>query len=146
MFGPHLTLDVYGCNKEKLNDYDFMYNILHELPELLGLNKFSAPQLTQVPPRPNSFDQGGITGFVILVESHMSVHTFPADGFASIDIFSCKSFDLELAMSYLMTKLEAAKCEHHFIERGKDFVKHYPKSVDKAAKIASRERKLVVKS
>lgn len=33
MFGPHLTLDLYGCNEKKLADLDFIYKILDELPD-----------------------------------------------------------------------------------------------------------------
>ena len=94
MFGPHLTLDLHGCDKRKLADHDFIYSVLNDMPKLLGMNIFAAPQVTDVPaPSPNSFDRGGVTGFVILVESHMAIHTFPDDAYASFDIFSCKEFD-----------------------------------------------------
>ena len=140
MFGPHLTLDFYGCDKDKLNDYDFVYRILNEMPEMLGMHKFSSPQLTKIPIQQNSFDKGGLTGFVILVESHLSIHTFPGDGFASFDIFSCKYFSEEEAIQYLVERLEAKRVEKNRIERGRDFVKHYPRNVHKAATIAKKER------
>ncbi len=141
MFGPHLTLDLHGCDKEKLADRDFIYKVLDELPRQLGMNKFSEPQVTEVPEQgENSFDRGGITGFVILIESHMSIHTFPADGYASFDIFSCKDFDTSYASKLLMQTLGAKKVEKNFIVRGKEFVKHYPRSIEKAAEISYRER------
>lgn len=143
MFGPHLTLDLYECDKDKLNDRDYVYKILNEMPEMLGMHKFSAPQLTEIPAQPNSFDKGGLTGFVILVESHLSIHTFPGDRFASFDIFSCKYFSEDNATKYLMEKLGAKKVELNRLERGRDFVKHYPRNVQKAAVIASKERMLV---
>jgi S-adenosylmethionine decarboxylase len=140
MFGPHLTLDLYGCDKEKLSDYSHIYKLLDELPELIGMNKFSAPHLSKIPKRENSFDQGGLTGFVILVESHISIHTFPADSFASVDVFSCKHFDAKFASKYLTKHLGATKVEFDVKRRGREFVKHYPKSVKKAGIIASHER------
>ena len=143
MFGPHLTLDLYGCDKKKINDYDHVYQILDEMPEMLGMHKFSTPQLTKIPILPNSFDKGGLTGFVILIESHLSVHTFPKDGFVSFDIFSCKYFSEESAISYLMEKFGANRVEKNRIERGRDFVKHYPRNVQKAAVIATKERTLL---
>jgi len=143
MFGPHLTLDLYGCDKEKLASEEFVSQVLSEMPGLLGMNKFSAPQVTNVPsPGMDSFDRGGITGFVILVESHMAIHTFPEDGFASFDIFSCKSFDVEFAIKTLMEKLGANKVEKNFVTRGKEFTKHYPRQLEKAAEIALRERNI----
>ena len=143
MFGPHLTLDLYGCNKEKLEDYDFIFRVLDEMPEMLGMHKFSTPQLTKIPIQPNSFDKGGLTGFVILVESHIAIHTFPADAFASFDIFSCKYFSEENATRYLMEKREAKRAEKNMIERGREFVKHYPRNVQKAAGIVRKERELL---
>lgn len=142
MFGPHLTLDLYGCDKQKLADRDFIFKVLNEMPEMVGMNKFSEPQVTEVPEQgENSFDRGGITGFVILVESHMSIHTFPEDGYASFDIFSCKDFNTSNAAKILMELLEAEKVEKNFIVRGRDFVKHYPRSIEKAAEISYRERR-----
>lgn len=142
MFGPHLTLDLYGCDKQKLADRGFIFKVLDEMPEMVGMNKFSEPQLTWVPsPGPHSFDRGGLTGFVILVESHMSIHTFPEDGYASFDIFSCKDFNTDYAAKLLMEMLEAKKVEKNFIVRGRDFVKHYPRSIEKAAEISYRERR-----
>ncbi|MBS3132763.1 adenosylmethionine decarboxylase [Candidatus Woesearchaeota archaeon] len=141
MFGPHLTLDFYGCDKKKLSDKKFVHKILSEMPDNLGMNKFSEPQVTEVPSQgQNSFDRGGITGFVILVESHMTIHTFPEDGYASFDIFSCKEFDTRYAADLLMKRLAAAKVETNFITRGREFVKHYPRSEAKAVEIALRER------
>ncbi len=141
MFGPHLTLDLYGCDKEKLADHDFIFQVLDEMPEQVGMNKFSEPQITEVPAQgENSFDRGGITGFVILVESHMAIHTFPEDGYASFDIFSCKDFNTDYAAATLMKMLGAEKVEKNFIVRGKSFVKHYPRSIEKAAEISYRER------
>ncbi len=143
MFGPHLTLDLYGCDKKKIDDYDFVYKILDEMPEMLGMHKFSTPLLTKIPIQSNSFDKGGLTGFVILIESHLSIHTFPKDGFVSFDIFSCKYFSEESAISYLMERLGAKRVEKNRIERGRDFVKHYPRNVQKASVIANKERTLL---
>ncbi len=141
MFGPHLTLDLHGCDKEKLADRDFIFQFLNKVPEKLGLNKFSEPQLTIAPDQgTDSFDRGGITGFVILVESHVSIHTFPADGYVSLDIFSCKDFNQRLAKEVVMKLLGAEKAETNFIIRGKEFVKHYPRSIEKAAEVSCRER------
>lgn len=142
MFGPHLTLDLYGCEKQKLDDFEFILKMLNEMPEMLGMHKFSSPQLTKIPSQQDSFDKGGLTGFVILVESHLAIHTFPADGFASFDIFSCKYFSEDTATKYLMEKLGAERVEINRLERGREFVKHYPRNVQKAATLAKKERTL----
>ena len=43
MFGPHLTMDMYGCNKKKLKDVNVVFNFLNELPELIGMTKIMPP-------------------------------------------------------------------------------------------------------
>ncbi len=140
-FGPHLTLDLYGCSKKRLFDAELVANILDELPEVVGMHKICSPQVTVCPERENSFDKGGISAFVLIAESHMTIHTFPADGFASIDVFSCKPFDMDKATSYLLDRFEAKKAERNVIHRGKEFVKHYPKSIPKVNDIVDKERK-----
>ncbi len=141
MFGPHLTLDLYYCNKKKLSDKNFIFKLLDELPELIGMHKISEPQILVYPGRENSFDKGGISAFVLIAESHISIHTFVEQRFASIDVFSCKDFDVNFVENYMIKSLEAKKAEKNFIMRGREF----PKVVEKARKIVENERKKVLK-
>ncbi len=138
MFGPHLTLDLYSCNKKRLLDLDFVYKILDELPDLIDMHKITPPQVMVQGPNPNTFDKGGISGFVLITESHISIHTFVAQEYASIDIFSCKKFDAQKATNYLIDKFEAQKVEKHLFSRGKEF----PKDVDVAKTIVLKSRKV----
>ncbi len=141
MFGPHLTLDLYECDEEKLSDINFIYRILDELPDLMEMRKISSPQVVLHKGNPNSFDKGGISGFVLIAESHVSIHTFIGYGFASIDVFSCKPFNKEKIKNYLIENFGAKKVEENFIERGKEF----PKDVKKAREIFPKERKQILK-
>ena len=56
-------------------------------------------------PNPND---NGISGFVIIAESHISVHTFPGRDYVNIDIFSCKSFDHEQALADVRSPVQFA--------------------------------------
>ncbi|MCS7106258.1 MAG: adenosylmethionine decarboxylase [Candidatus Aenigmarchaeota archaeon] len=141
MFGPHLTLDLYGCKEEKLSDLNFVYKILDELPEVIGMRKISNPQVILHKGNPTSFDKGGISGFVLIAESHISIHTFIGYGFASIDVFSCKPFDEKKVESYLVKTFEAKNVEKNFLERGKEF----PKEIERAKKIVLKERETFLK-
>lgn len=141
MFGPHLTLDLYGCNEKRLSSSEAITKLLSALPGLLSMRKFSDPKVFHIPSQSDtSFDRGGVTGFVILIESHMTVHTFPADGFVSFDIFSCKSFNKNYAVKLLKKWFGAERVETNFMRRGKRFVKHYPRVEGKAEEIARKER------
>ena len=137
MFGPHLTLDLYGCNEEKLSDSRFIYKILDELPNLLGMRKISQPYVLFHEGNPKSFDKGGISAFILIAESHISINTFVGYGFASIDVFSCKPFDEEKVENYLVKAFEASKIERNYLERGREF----PRKIEKAIQLVVEERK-----
>ena len=137
MFGPHLTLDLYGCDKKKLNDIRYVYKLLDKLPEKIGMHKMHAPHVTHFGGNPKTFDKGGVSAFVLITESHISIHTFPHQRYASVDIFSCKEFDVQNAEQILAKAFDAKKVEENLIMRGREF----PKDVEKSATIVRRERK-----
>jgi len=95
--GSHLMLDCFGCKKESLDNEDLIRSFLNELPEQLGMKKLIEPHIVCYEGG-NSWDKGGITGFMLIAESHISIHTFPYDGFFTADVYSCKPFDLEKAV------------------------------------------------
>ena len=117
-FGEHLTLDGYGGNFEKLNNKDFVLSVLQDLPELLGMNKLSAPEIYFA--KGNDIkDPGGWSGFVVIEESHISLHTFPARGFISADVYTCQNgLDQEYIKKYFIDKFELKDLEINFIIRG----------------------------
>ena len=145
-FGPHLTLDLHGCDKKKLADREFIYNLLDELPSIIGMHKISMPQVSHFIGNPmgnkNSFDQGGVSAFVLIAESHITIHTFAMQGSAFIDIFSCKHFDVDKAIDYLVKKFSAKKVEKNLFDRGLEF----PKSVELVKPIVVSERRRVAKT
>src|SRR6266480_4285294 len=140
MFGPHLTLDLYECNTKKISDKKLIHSILDELPDLIGMHKISAPNVFNFDGNPignlQAFDQGGISAFVLIAESHISIHTFVKQSYVSVDIFSCKMFEAKRAEEYLIKKFEAKGVEKHLIMRGKEF----PKNVEKAARVVIKSR------
>jgi S-adenosylmethionine decarboxylase len=121
-FGPHLMLDLNECNTEKLKDYDLVFNVLNELPEKIGMTKITQPYVFPysglVP------EDKGITGTVIIAESHISIHTFQEKDHCFVDVFSCKPFDVEFAAEYLISTFESKKYDKYVVERGKNFVRY----------------------
>lgn len=140
-FGPHLTLDLYGCNKEKISDLKFIYSLLDQLPDLIGMKKISPPNLVFYAGTEGSFDKGGISGFVLIATSHISVHTFTEQEHVFFDIFSCKDFDVEKAEEYLREKCEAKKVDKNLFQRGLEF----PKSIPIVQKFVKKERPRVIR-
>lgn len=119
-FGPHLTLDLSGCAREKLTSLKLVYDILDELPSTMGMTKL-------IPPFCMEYKEGkvpedwGVTGFVVIAESHISIHTFPEKNYVFIDMFSCKTFDVERAMKYLREIFKPQKATINLVHRGLDF-------------------------
>jgi S-adenosylmethionine decarboxylase len=117
-FGLHLTLDGYGGDPERLGDAEVVRAWLDELPEVLAMNKLIEPCLVEVGAQ-NEKDPGGITGFVLIAQSHLSVHTFPRRRFVSADIFTCQDYmDHELIRRSLVATFKLGDVETNFIERG----------------------------
>lgn len=120
-FGPHLMLDLRQCDEEKLKDYEHVFNILNELPEMIGMTKITQPYVFPysglVP------EDKGITGIVIIAESHISIHTFQEKDHCFVDVFSCKDFDVDFAAKYLIKAFGSKKYDKQVVLRGKHFVR-----------------------
>ncbi len=122
-FGVHLTLDGYRGNPEKLNDPELMKRILDDLPDKMGMEKISEPFIKRAEPR-NIKDGGGYSGFVLIAESHISIHTFPKKKFVSIDAYTCKDeMNRKLVEEYLRDAYELEEVEVQFFKRGLKFPK-----------------------
>ena len=92
LFGQHLMLDISSCNKETLSDYNLVFKLLHELPQLLDMHALIQPYVF---PYSGLIPQDkGVTGILIIAESHATIHTFSEKDYVFIDVFSCKSFDI----------------------------------------------------
>jgi S-adenosylmethionine decarboxylase len=94
-FGTHLMLDGYDADPALLADEGALRALLARLPGEMGMHPLHAPLVLSVGPQ-NRKDPGGLSGFVMIAESHLSFHTFPARGFVSIDIYTCQN-DLDVA-------------------------------------------------
>jgi len=139
MFGPHLLLEAYGATKQKLSDIALISDLLDKYPEKLDMHKI-------MPPYVFKYDSGtikedwGISGIVLIAESHIALHTFPEKGFFTLDIFSCKDFDIRSAVDIALDIFEPVNFEEMVFNRGREF----PRSIGRAVKIVSQERKRMV--
>ncbi|MBI2165333.1 MAG: S-adenosylmethionine decarboxylase [Chloroflexi bacterium] len=115
----HLAIDGYGGDVEKMRSPEAIYQLLDTYPGLIGMNKVSEPLVrTYVGPVPEDW---GISGFVIIAESHISIHTFPDRRFVQIDVFSCKEFDAEEALKELCRAFSFRAVKTWVLERGLEY-------------------------
>ena len=89
--GKHLIIDLYQASN--LNDMVLMKKAMHEVIEKTGA--------TLLFENFHHFQPSGITGIACLAESHLSVHTWPEQGYAAFDIFMCGQSKPELAIDVL---------------------------------------------
>ena len=123
-FGEHLTLDGYDGDPNKLNDKNLVFKTLQELPELLGMQRLAEPQVYFVPDNKGK-DPGGWSGFVVITESHISIHTFPTRKFVSIDVYTCRDgLNKEFVVNYFIEKFKLQDVEVNFIKRGTRYPKY----------------------
>lgn len=119
-FGVHLTLDAYGGSSKKLNDMKHCFAVLDKLPAQLDMHKIITPYVIDAPAT-SPKDQGGISGFVMIAESHISIHTFPDKGFLTADVYSCRPFDTEKTVAYFKEAFDLQEMEVQVIKRGLQF-------------------------
>ena len=117
-FGEHLMIDGYGGDYEKLNDEKLVLQCLNELPGKMDMTKLSKPEVYFAPGNGKK-DPGGWSGFVVIAESHISIHTFPAKGFVSIDAYTCiNGLDTEFVINYFKEMFGIMEIEKNFVKRG----------------------------
>lgn len=110
---PHLIVEGYGCAPRHLQDESRARWFLEAFPGRIGMTRITEPMV-------HRFESGGggVSGIVIIAESHVSVHTFPETGRLSIDVFSCKAYDTDEAIRLLHGYYPMEAEAHHIIERG----------------------------
>ncbi len=91
----HLVIDGYAGDTGKMWDVELVRNFLINYPDNLGMTRITEPNVLEY--NGPKIEDAGVSGFVIIAESHISIHTFPYRNYVNIDIFSCKSFDNEQA-------------------------------------------------
>jgi S-adenosylmethionine decarboxylase len=114
-FGVHYMLDGYGADPEILKDKDKLTAILHTVPTDMGMYAICEPVVVEVGAN-NRKDPGGVSGFVMIAESHISFHTFPGRQFVTIDVYTCQD-DLDT------DKLTAKFTEHFKLTDVDEYIK-----------------------
>ncbi len=115
----HLVIDGYGADSAMLEDTEAIYRFLDEYPDSIGMTKITPPHVyTYVGQTP---EDGGVSGFVLIAESHISIHTFPKRKYVNIDVFSCKEFDTQKALDDLQARFSLKQVRSWTLERGLEY-------------------------
>jgi S-adenosylmethionine decarboxylase len=109
--GIHLLIEFWSCNRQKIDDMDYLENIMAQAAEVAGATVLKTAF--------QDFNPQGVSGVVVIAESHLTIHTWPEHGYAAVDIFTCGStVDPWRATRYLEQELEAANMQVRDFQRG----------------------------
>jgi S-adenosylmethionine decarboxylase len=110
--GQAWIVDAHGCEPEALRSVAALQALVARVMDELELHAVQPPAWHAFPP------PGGVTGFVLLRESHLAVHTFPEHGFAAIDLYCCRALPEWPWDAALAEALGAAAVEVRTVARG----------------------------
>ncbi len=108
--GRHLLVEYYDCNPEVLNDLQAI--------EASLIAAAKAANATIVQSIFHRFSPQGVSGVVVIEESHLSIHTWPEAGYAAVDFYTCGDSDPALAHPVLLETLAAKNHEMLVVDRG----------------------------
>jgi S-adenosylmethionine decarboxylase len=111
VIGKHLTVDMYGCSFDVLDDLEFVKNAM--------LTAVTEANMTLLNFSYHKFEPQGLTALALLAESHMSIHTYPELGYAAVDVFTCGDHSRpDKAVTVLKQFLKPEKTKTTNIKRG----------------------------
>ncbi len=109
--GRHLLLELFDCEVEALNSLEAVKTALVEAAR--------RARATIVDVVFHEFNPFGISGVVVIAESHLSIHTWPEYRYAAVDIFSCGAMlQPEKAVAYLVEQFGAERTSVVELRRG----------------------------
>ena len=116
----HLVIDGYRGDKAKMWDAERVRDFLLECPATLGMTRITEPKVLEY--KAPKDEDSGVSGFVIIAESHISVHTFPHRDYVNIDIFSCRPFDHDRALADAKNLFELEESKTWLLNRGLEWL------------------------
>ena len=116
----HLVIDGYGGDTDKMWDLELVRSFLTDYPANLGMTRITEPNVLEY--NGPKVEDAGVSGFVIIAESHISIHTFPYRNYVNIDIFSCKSFDNVRAVNDVIALFDLKDMKTWLLDRGLEWL------------------------
>lgn len=119
--GQHLMIDMFGCDQGKLKSEKAVEKFLSEMPAKIGMHKIGGPFVVRFEPSdPKKKREWGISGVVIIAESHISCHTYPYKATCKVDVYSCREFDFAKTEKTVATYWGSKEYSKKFLMRALD--------------------------
>jgi len=121
VFGYHQILDLFDCDPKAVRSIKICYRYLDTLPEMIDTHKQSPPFIFYTDEKKYP-DKAGLSGWVPIVESGISIHTIIPTNFVSIDVYSCKKFNPKKIKQFTIKIFKPKKIEEKFFLRGESYI------------------------
>ena len=109
--GRHMLLELFDCDPDAINSLDIVKTSMVEAAK--------RAQATIVDVIFHEFNPFGISGVVVIAESHLAIHTWPEYRYAAVDVFSCgETLQPQVAVEHLVEQLGAARTSVVELQRG----------------------------
>ena len=109
--GRHMLLELFDCDPDAINSLDIVKTSMVEAAK--------RAQATIVDVIFHEFNPFGISGVVVIAESHLAIHTWPEYRYAAVDVFSCgETLRPQVAVEHLVEQLGAARTSVVELQRG----------------------------
>lgn len=113
--GRHLLVDAYDGDPALLGNCELVEWFLAHYPGVMGMTIIAGPYVHEH--HGANEEDWGVTGFVVIAESHVSIHTFPERRALWADIFSCREFDTAHALRSLKEAFGLRQMKSNTIQR-----------------------------
>ncbi|GAE30130.1 adenosylmethionine decarboxylase [Alkalihalobacillus hemicellulosilyticus] len=113
--GRHVIAELWGCDEDKLNNMSYIEQVFVDAALKAGAEVREVAF--------HKFAPHGVSGVVIISESHLTIHSFPEHGYASIDVYTCGDLDPTVASDFIADCLQASTSEVIEVPRGMGPVK-----------------------
>ena len=111
MFGSQVVLDLYDCETTHLDDLEWVKTTL--------VNAALAAGATIVQTVFHKFAPWGISGVVVIAESHLAIHIWPENRYAAVDVFTCgENVQMDVASALLKREFRAKRAVQRRFTRG----------------------------
>jgi spermidine synthase len=109
--GRHILVELYDCSPDLLNDVVHVEKSMEDSARKAGATIINSSF--------HHFSPFGVSGVIVIQESHLAIHTWPEYGFASIDLYTCgDTVDPWVSYTFLKTRLRAAHGSAMEMRRG----------------------------
>ncbi len=108
--GNHIIVEYYNCDTEVLKKHEYIEEIMNLAAKDMGATIIESVF--------HMFNPWGVSGAIIIAESHLTIHTWPEHNYAAVDLFTCGNLDPWIGFDSLKRFLKASSYDAKVIKRG----------------------------